>query len=100
MASDLGAGERDRTADLPFTRSTASCSERPICTDGAGYCTDCISCAETIRFAVPRTVPRGDEHAPKAVTKRSDLPLVAASTKDSASQARTNARPDQAESDF
>ena len=26
--SDLGAGERDRTADLPFTRSPVSCSGR------------------------------------------------------------------------
>ena len=36
----------------------------------------------------------GDEHGPKTVTKRSDLPFMAENTKDSAGQARSNARPD------
>src|SRR2546423_652867 len=57
--SDLGAGERIRTADLPFTRSTAPCNERASCTDGASHRTDGIRCAGIIRRVVPRTVPRG-----------------------------------------
>jgi hypothetical protein len=57
--SDLGAGKRDRTADLPFTRSTASCTECPSCTDTAGHRTDCTRCTGTIRRAVPQTVPHG-----------------------------------------
>jgi len=28
LPAELGAGERDRTADLPFTRRMASCSTR------------------------------------------------------------------------
>ena len=56
--SDLGAGERDRTADLPFTRSTAPCTERTSCTDGTDNRTDSASCAGAIQRVVPRTVPR------------------------------------------
>jgi len=56
--SYLGAGERDRTADLPFTRSTAPCAVRASCTDGDGHRTDSTRCAGIIRRAVPRTVPR------------------------------------------
>jgi hypothetical protein len=54
----LGAGERIRTAGLPFTRSTAACTERASCTDDAGHGTDYTHRAGTIWRAVPRTVPR------------------------------------------
>jgi len=59
-----GAGERDRTADLPFTRSTASCAKSPDCTDGMGYCTDDTRRAGIVRQDVPRTVPRGRRLTP------------------------------------
>jgi hypothetical protein len=38
--SDLGAGERIRTAGLPFTRSVAQRSERTTCTDTTDWCRD------------------------------------------------------------
>jgi hypothetical protein len=46
------------TADLPFTRSTASCNIRATCTDDTDHCTDSTRCAGIIRRVVPRTVPR------------------------------------------
>jgi len=77
--ADLGAGERDRTADLPFTRSPARCHERSTCTDDTGYRTDCTRSAGIIRLVVPRTVPRGQRAV--AVTERSNQnPAAAAST--------------------
>ena len=54
----LGAGERVRTAGLPFTRSTATCIERSSCTDNTDHRTDGTRCAGIIPHAVPRTVPR------------------------------------------
>ena len=56
--SDLGAGERIRTADLPLTRSMALCTVRTTCTDDTGYRTNGTHCTGIIRRAVPRTVPR------------------------------------------
>ena len=38
--SDMGAGERIRTAGLPFTRSPAQRSERTTCTDTTDWCRD------------------------------------------------------------
>jgi hypothetical protein len=37
--AELGAGERVRTAGLPFTRSTAPCTECSTCTDDTDHCT-------------------------------------------------------------
>ena len=54
----LGAGERIRTADLPFTRSTAICNMHASCTDGTGYRTDGARRAGIIWSAGPRTGPR------------------------------------------
>jgi hypothetical protein len=56
--SDLGAGERDRTADLPFTRSPALCTDRASCTDDTDHRTDSTHHAGIIRSAGPRTGPR------------------------------------------
>jgi hypothetical protein len=38
--AELRAGERIRTADLPFTRSVAQRSERTTCTDTTDWCRD------------------------------------------------------------
>ena len=54
----MGAGERIRTADLPFTRSTASCTERSTCTDDTDHRTDGTHHAGIIWRAGPRTGPR------------------------------------------
>jgi poly(3-hydroxyalkanoate) depolymerase len=56
--ADLGAGERDRTADLPFTRTTTQCTVRASCNDGTRHRTDGTRCAGIIRRGVPRTVSR------------------------------------------
>ena len=56
--TDLGAGERDRAADLPFTRSVLIGCIRASCTDGTGDRTDSTDCAGIILRVVPRTVPR------------------------------------------
>jgi hypothetical protein len=56
--SDLGAGERIRTTDLPFTRSTARCTVRTSFTVSTSHRTDGTRCAGIIRRIVPRTVPR------------------------------------------
>jgi hypothetical protein len=58
ITSELGAGERIRTADLPFTRSVLTGSARASCTDDTGNRTDGTSCAGIILRVVPRTVPR------------------------------------------
>jgi hypothetical protein len=55
---DLGAGERIRTAGLPFTRRTATCTERASCTDDTGNRTDGTHRAGIVRCAGPRTGPR------------------------------------------
>jgi hypothetical protein len=52
-------GERDRTADLPFTRSTAPCAVRASCSDSTRHRTDGARCAGSIQSAVPRNVPHG-----------------------------------------
>jgi len=57
--SGHGAGERDRTADPPFTSSTASRAECASCNDGRDNCADGTRCAGIIPCVVPRTVPRG-----------------------------------------
>jgi hypothetical protein len=59
--SDLGAGERDRTADLPFTRRPAPRTVRASCTDGTRHRTDSTRCTGNIHSIVPRNVPRGRE---------------------------------------
>ena len=61
--SDLGAGERVRTAGLPFTRSTAPCTVRASCTNSTRHRTDSTRCAGIIQSAVPRAVPRGQQTA-------------------------------------
>jgi hypothetical protein len=58
-ASTLGAGERDRTADLPFTRRMASGSTRASCTVSSVDRTDGTRCAGTSQKTVPRNVPGG-----------------------------------------
>ena len=50
---DLGAGERLRTANLPFTSSAASRAERANCTDGTDNCADGTRCAGIIPCVVP-----------------------------------------------
>jgi hypothetical protein len=44
-----------------LTWSTAPCTVRASCTNGAGHRTDSTRCAGIIRPAVPRTVPRGQQ---------------------------------------
>ena len=56
--ADLGAGERIRTAGLPFTRSPAACTDRASCTDDTGNRADGTRCAGIIPRAGPRTGPR------------------------------------------
>ena len=56
--SELGAGERMRTAGLPFTRRTASCTRRSTCTDDTEHRTDGTRGAGIIWRAGPRTGPR------------------------------------------
>ena len=51
--SDLGAGERDRTADQPFTRRVLTGCTRASCTDGTGNSTDGASCAGIFLRVVP-----------------------------------------------
>lgn len=58
LPPDLGAGERIRTADLPFTRSAAPSIEGASCTDDTDHHTDGTRCAGIIRRAGPRTGPR------------------------------------------
>ena len=53
----LGAGERIRTADLPFTRSPFCSYMCSNCTDAASYCSDGTRCAGVFRGVVPRFVP-------------------------------------------
>jgi hypothetical protein len=53
-----GAGERIRTADLPFTRSTARRTACASCTDSAGHCSADPCWAGITGDAVPRAVPR------------------------------------------
>ena len=54
----LGAGERVRTADLPFTRSVLTGCTRASCTDGTGNRTEGSRCAGIVLRVVPRNVPR------------------------------------------
>ena len=54
----LGAGERIRTTDVPFTRSTALRAVCASCTDDTDQRIDGSRCAGIISRAVPRTVPR------------------------------------------
>ena len=56
--AELGAGERIRTADLPFTRSTASCNMRATCADDTDHRTDGTHHAGIIWRAGPRTGPQ------------------------------------------
>ena len=74
----VGAGERDRIADLPFTRSTALCTVRASCADDKGNRTDGISCAGIILRVVPRTVHADGRQEPTAVTERSGQKAVEA----------------------
>jgi len=55
----VGAGERDRIADLPFTRSRASCTVRASCTNDTRHRTESTRCVGIIKNIVPRNVPRG-----------------------------------------
>jgi hypothetical protein len=57
--------------ELPFTSSTAVCTERASCTDGTGHRIDDSCCAGIILRIVPRTVPRGRRAKVHAVTGRS-----------------------------
>jgi hypothetical protein len=56
--ADPGAGERIRTAGLPFTRSPALCSERSTCTDDTDHCTEDTHHAGISWRVGPRTGPR------------------------------------------
>jgi hypothetical protein len=56
--AELGAGERIRTADLPFTRSTASCNMRATCADDTDHRTDGTHHAGIIWRAGRRTGPQ------------------------------------------
>ena len=67
-----GAGERIRTADLPFTRSTARCAVCASCTDSAAHNPADPRRAGMIRQAVPRTVPRRKQ---SIATMREALPV-------------------------
>ena len=53
-----GAGERVRTAGLPFTRSMARCAVCASCTDSAAHSPADPHRTGMIRQAVPRPVPR------------------------------------------
>jgi hypothetical protein len=50
---DLRAGERDRTTDLPFTRSRAHCSARSACTNAAAQRPECPEGTGRCRALIP-----------------------------------------------
>src|SRR5262249_34705361 len=61
-ARERGAGERIRTTDLPFTRSTATCAARTTCADSTAGCKDGTIYPGLFRLAVPRSAPRREPH--------------------------------------
>ena len=67
-----GAGERIRTAGLPFTRSMARCAVCASCTDSAAHSPADPHRAGMIRQAVPRPVPRRKQ---SIATMREALPV-------------------------
>jgi hypothetical protein len=69
---DLGAGERDRTADLPFTRSTATCSVRASCTNAPRHRTDSTRCAGLSRAPFHETFHAEGRQWSMTATERSD----------------------------
>jgi hypothetical protein len=69
--AELGAGERIRTAGLPFTRSVFTRCTGTNCTNGTGNRTDGIRCAGIILRVVPRTIPRRRRQKCMAITERS-----------------------------
>ena len=64
--------------DLPFTRSTASCSIRASCTDGTGHRIDSTRCAGISGATFHEPFHADGGYCPIALTKRSDRNLVAA----------------------
>ena len=78
MATDCsGAGPSVITpSSTTASRLQEVCSwaARPSCTDGTGNRTNATSCAGIILRVVPRTVPRGRQPKPAAVTERMGRP--------------------------
>ena len=68
--SDMGAGGRSRTGDLPFTRSPACRPGRPTCTDGPATRPDCSRCTGSLSALIPRPIPRRAHSWEPAVTLR------------------------------
>jgi hypothetical protein len=63
--ADLGAGERIRTADLPFTSGLACGPERPSCANGPTVCSESTGLPRLLWLLVPRFVPRPSRRAAK-----------------------------------